>query len=47
VASIESSPRSSAAAIAAELGFTEATNFGKFFARHPGTSQARFRVVAR
>lgn len=37
----------SAAAIATELGFSEATNFGKFFARHAGTSPARFRVGVR
>lgn len=37
----------SAAAIATELGFSEATNFGKFFARHEGTSPARFRAAVR
>jgi AraC-like DNA-binding protein len=32
-----------AAAIAAELGFSEATNFGKFFVRSVGTSPMAFR----
>lgn len=35
-----------AAAIATDLGFSEATNFGKFFSRHSGTTPARFRESA-
>ena len=35
-----------AAAIASELGFSEATNFAKFFSRHTGTTPARFRESA-
>jgi len=36
-----------AALVGRRLGFTEATNFGKFFARHTGTSPAAFRRTHR